>query len=81
MIQFKEGQRIKTRVVTRGDDHLGGEHTLQPGASGFIATIEVLPVQGVTYTVVINTRADGKTHIVNVFDEGDGDISQFIVAA
>lgn len=76
---FTKGQLIVTLVQTIGADHQDIEHTLAPGAQGFIDSIEVLPNQGVAYTVVIKTDADDEeSHIVNVFDETDGDIAQFI---
>lgn len=81
MTTFTKDQRIQTLVVTKGADHNDVEHTLQPGAVGFIDSIETLPGQGVTFTVVIKTDSDDdESHIVNVFDETDGDITQFIAA-
>lgn len=79
MTTFTKNQHIVTLTVAKGADHNDVEHTLQPGARGFVDSIETLPApQGLTYTVVIETGLDDESHIVNVFDETDGDITQFI---
>ena len=76
---FHADQPIRTLVVTRGADHDDIEHTVQPGALGYIASIETLPApQGLAYTVVI--LVGKRAGIVNVFDESDGPITDFIAA-
>lgn len=80
MTTFQPNQRITTLVETKGADHNDVEHILPVGQRGFIESIETLPAQGITHTVVIWTGTDGE-HIVNVFDEGDGPITDFIAPA
>jgi hypothetical protein len=76
---FKLGQRVKTLVVTQGADHDDNEVTILPGADALIEGIEQLaPPQGLTFTLWIPVNELEGRGIVNVFDEADGPITNFI---
>ncbi|TYO65439.1 hypothetical protein FXV83_16015 [Bradyrhizobium hipponense] len=76
---FKLGQRVTMLDVCVGDDHEDNEHTILPGADGIIECIEMLaPPQGLTFTVWIPVNEMEGRGIVNVFDQGDGPITNFI---
>jgi hypothetical protein len=76
---FTLGQRVTTMVVTRGADHEDNEHTILPGADALIECIEMLaPPQGLTFTLWIPVNELEGRGIVNVFDEDDGPITNFI---
>lgn len=76
---FKVGQRVTMLDVCIGDDHESIEHTILPGAEGIIECIETLaPPQGLTFTVWIPVNELEGRGIVNVFDESDGPISNFM---
>jgi hypothetical protein len=76
---FKLGQRVEMLTETKGDDHESIQHTLKPGATGIIECIEHLaPPQGLTFTIWIPVDELQGRGIVNVFDEGDGPITNFI---
>jgi hypothetical protein len=78
---LKLGQRVKMLTETKGDDHESIEHTIPPGADGIIECIEHLaPPQGITFTIWIPVNELEGRGIVNVFDEVDGPISNFITA-
>ena len=73
------GQRVRVLEVTRGADHEDTEHVVAAGAIGVIDFIEKLPApQGVSFTVAIPVDSSGERHIVNVFDQSDGPIDQFL---
>lgn len=77
---FKVGQRVTMLVETKGDDHDSIEHTIQAGADGLIECIEnsAEGTQGLTFTIWIPINELEGRGIVNVFDEGDGPITNFI---
>jgi hypothetical protein len=76
---FKLGQRVTMLTETMGADHEDVEHTLPPGRDGIIECIEHLaPPQGLTFTIWIPVNELEGRGIVNVLDEGDGPISNFI---
>jgi predicted RNA-binding protein with TRAM domain len=79
---FRSGQKVELLIETKGDDHDGIEHTVPPGATGFIDHIERYDNdQGVVVAVVIKTNSDNpESHIVNHFDEKDGPIENFLKA-
>lgn len=78
---FKLGQRVTMLVETKGADHEDIEHTIKPGADALIECIEHLtPPQGLTFTLWIPVDELEGRGIVNVFDEGDGPITNFIKA-
>jgi hypothetical protein len=78
---FKLGQRVTMLVETKGEDHESIEHTLSAGTTGIIECIEHLCVpQGLTFTIWIPVDELEGRGIVNVFDEGDGHISNFLEA-
>jgi hypothetical protein len=76
---FKLGQRVKTLVETKGADHDDDEHTVPPGSDALIECIELLaPPQKLTFTLWIPINELEGRGIVNVFDESDGPITNFI---
>ncbi|SDK45065.1 hypothetical protein [Bradyrhizobium ottawaense] len=76
---FKLGQRVEMLTETKGADHDDIEHTLKPGATGLIECIDQLPApQGLTFTIWIPVDELQGRGIVNVFDEGDGPITNFL---
>lgn len=76
---FKVGQRVTMIDVCVGADHEDIEHTILPGADGLIECIEMLaPPQKLTFTIWIPVNELEGRGIVNVFDEGDGPITNFI---
>jgi hypothetical protein len=76
---FNIGQRVTMLTETKGDDHDSIEHTLPLGSDGLIECIEQLDApQGLTFTVWIPVDEAAGRGIVNVFDEGDGPITNFI---
>jgi hypothetical protein len=76
---FKLGQRVKTLVDTTGADHEDIEHTLPPGNAAIIECIEHLATpQGLSFTLWIPVNELEGRGIVNVFDEADGPITNFI---
>lgn len=78
---FKPGQQVRILEETRGADHEDIEHTMPVGALGQITDIEVfLPPQGISFTVWIPLDETNERGIVNVFDEGDGPITNFLEA-
>jgi hypothetical protein len=78
---LKLGQRVKMLTETKGADHDDIEHTLSAGRDGIIECIEHLaPPQGLTFTIWIPVDELEGRGIVNVFDEGDGPITNFITA-
>jgi hypothetical protein len=78
---FKLGQRVTMLDVCVGADHDDIEHTILPGADGLIECIEHLaPPQGLTFTVWIPINELEGRGIVNVFDEDDGPITNFLKA-
>lgn len=79
---FKLGERVCMLVETKGDDHESIEHTLPAGSFGLIECIEHLaPSQGLTFTISIPVDELEGRGIVNVFDESDGPITNFIAKA
>ncbi|WP_029081180.1 hypothetical protein [Bradyrhizobium sp. th.b2] len=78
---FKLGQRVTMLVETKGADHEDVEHTIHTNADALIECIEQLaPPQGLTFTLWIPINELEGRGIVNVFDESDGPISNFIKA-
>lgn len=78
---FKLGQRVTMVGVCQGTDHEDNEHTILPGADGVIECIEMFaPPQKLTFTIWIPIDELEGRGIVNVFDEGDGPITNFIKA-
>ncbi|MEY9575806.1 hypothetical protein ABIE88_003382 [Bradyrhizobium diazoefficiens] len=78
---FKPGQNVKLLVETMGADHDDIEHTMPAGSAGVIDHIErYLPPQGVGVTVWIPVDGTNERGIVNVFDEADGPITNFLEA-
>jgi hypothetical protein len=78
---FKLGQRISLLIEAMGADHEDNEHKLPVGTTGIIECIEHLaPPQGLTFTIWIPVNELEGRGIVNVFDESDGPISNFITA-
>jgi hypothetical protein len=78
---FKVGQRVTMLDVCIGADHDDVEHTILPGADGLIECIEhFAPPQGLTFTIWIPINELEGRGIVNVFDEGDGQITNVIKA-
>jgi hypothetical protein len=78
---FKLGQCVTLLEETMGCDHEDIEHTLLVGSDGIIECIEHLaPPQGLTFTLWIPVNELEGRGIVNVFDEGDGPITNFITA-
>lgn len=78
---FKVGQRVTMLDVCAGADHEDIEHTILPGADGLIECIEQLaPPQGLTFTIWIPINELEGRGIVNVFDESNGLITNFIKA-
>jgi hypothetical protein len=78
---FKVGQRVSMLTETMGADHEDIEHTLPVGSTGIIECIEQLaPPQGRSFTIWIPVNELEGRGIVNVFDEGDGPITNFITA-
>jgi hypothetical protein len=78
---FRLGQRVTMLTETKGADHDDVEHTILPGADGLIECIEHLaPPQGLTFTVWIPINELEGRGIVNVLDEDDGPITNFIKA-
>ncbi|MGX9944956.1 hypothetical protein ACTG4Q_21060 [Bradyrhizobium denitrificans] len=78
---FKIGQRVTMLEQGMGCDHDDVEHTLPAGSDGLIDTIEMLPApQGLTFTIWIPVDEADDRGIVNVFDQGDGPITNFITA-
>jgi hypothetical protein len=76
---LKLGQRVSMLTETKGHDHEDIEHTLKPGATGLIECIEHLASpQGLTFTIWIPVDELEGRGIVNVFDESDGPITNFI---
>jgi hypothetical protein len=76
---FKVGQRVSMLTETMGADHEDIEHRLPAGTDGIIECIEQLPPpQGLTFTIWIPVNELEGRGIVNVFDEGDGPIGNFI---
>ena len=82
---FKVGQEVTTLCECSGDDWEDNEQVVPAGANGTISYIQRFDnEQGIAFTVMvdvgkIDSEGDALT-IVNVFDEGDGDIRQFIKA-
>lgn len=79
IMPFSVGDHVVISVPCSGEDHEGNYHELSAGRTGTIDRIDVwdLP-QGVSFT--INIPVDADHNIVNVFDEGDGPIGQFLTA-
>jgi hypothetical protein len=78
---FKLGQRVTLLETTMGCDHEDIEHKIPPGADGIIECIEhYAPPQGLSFTIWIPVNELEGRGIVNVFDEGDGPITNFIKA-
>lgn len=76
---FKVGQRVTMLEQTMGCDHEDIEHTIPVGNDAIIDTIEILPApQGLTFTIWIPVDEADDRGIVNVFDESDGPITNFI---
>ena len=76
---FKVGQRITLLEETIGCDHEDIEHTIPPGRDGIIEAIEYIsPHQGMGFTIWIPVNELEGRGIVNVFDEADGPITNFI---
>ncbi|ARQ95255.1 hypothetical protein [Bradyrhizobium phage BDU-MI-1] len=79
---FRPGQRVIVLVEAIGADHEDIEHTTPPGTPGLIDHIERYGMnQGVGVTVWIPVNGEKDRGIVNVFDEADGDIFNFIKEA
>ena len=77
---FHKGQRVTVLVETKGDDHESHAHTIAPGSPGIIESIHVLAApQGVAYEVWIPVPGSPDRGIVNIFDESDGPIDNFLV--
>jgi hypothetical protein len=70
---FSIGDSVVLLVETEGSDHEDKEHKIGAGAIGTIDSID-----GDAYTVVIPVDAGDEHHIVNVFDEEDGPITDFL---
>ena len=80
-LPFKVGESVRLKVATSGDDHRDNERHLPPGKIGRIDSIDHYGEdQGIGYTVVIPATPKGFYSIVNVFDEGDGPITDFFEA-
>jgi hypothetical protein len=78
---FKAGQRVRVLEETFGSDHDDIEHAVPAGAIGTIDRIEVYTNdQGTAFHVVIPVDDTNDRFIVNVFDERDGRITDFLEA-
>ncbi|WP_439357928.1 hypothetical protein [Bradyrhizobium sp. DASA03007] len=78
---FVPGQDVELLIETMGADHEDIEHTMPTGAVGTVDHIErYTNDQGVAVTVVIWVNSERDRSIVNVFDELDGPINNFIKA-
>ncbi|WP_315768536.1 MULTISPECIES: hypothetical protein [unclassified Bradyrhizobium] len=77
---FKVGQKVRILEETMGSDHEDIEHVVAAGATGTIEIIEVLRAQGTAFHVAIPVDDTNERHIVNVFDERDGPITNFLEA-
>ncbi|WP_316200996.1 MULTISPECIES: hypothetical protein [unclassified Bradyrhizobium] len=77
---LKKGQKVRVLEETMGDDHEGIEHTMPAGSIGWIDHIEFIPKQGTAFHVVIPVDETNERCIVNVFDESDGPITNFLEA-
>jgi hypothetical protein len=76
---LKVGQRVTVLIETKGDDHESIEHTMPAGSTGYIECIKRLDGdQGLSFTVYIPVDESNERAIVNVFDELDGPITNFI---
>lgn len=79
---FRPDQRVIVLVEAKGADHDDIEHTTPSGSIGIIDHIERYAMgQGVGVTVWIPVNGEKDRGIVNVFDEADGDIFNFIKEA
>ncbi|WP_316196684.1 hypothetical protein [Bradyrhizobium sp. SZCCHNS3053] len=78
---FTPGQDVVLLEETIGDDHEGIEHTMPAGAIGTVDHIErYTNDQGVAVHVIIWVNNERDRSIVNVFDEMDGPITNFLKA-
>ncbi|MCA1379485.1 hypothetical protein I6F34_01450 [Bradyrhizobium sp. BRP05] len=78
---LKSGQKVRVLEQTMGADHEDIEHTMPAGSVGVIDHIEVLAApQGIAFTVWIPVDETNERGIVNVFDEADGPIANFLEA-
>jgi hypothetical protein len=78
---FVPGQDVKLLIETMGADHEDIEHTMPAGSVGTVDHIErYTNDQGVAVTVVIWVNSERDRSIVNVFDELDGPIENFLEA-
>jgi hypothetical protein len=76
---FRVGQRVTLLEQTIGCDHEDIEHTISSGSDGVIEAIEFIsPKQGFGFTIWIPVNELEGRGIVNVFDEHDGPITNFI---
>jgi hypothetical protein len=76
---FKLGQRVKLLAEAKGADHEDNEHTVPVGSDALIECIEMLlPPQCLSFTLWIPINELEGRGIVNVFDESDGPITDFI---
>jgi len=83
-LPFHKGEPVRTKVATLGDDDEGNELEFSAGARGRIEDIEDYGnTQGIAYTVWIPLYPDDPDSrgIVNVFDEEDGPITDFLETA
>lgn len=76
-VSIKAGDTVKILCPCEGEDHEGNYHRVPAGANG---TVEMISVsgneQGLGFTVCI--PVDPEHNIVNVFDELDGPIENFL---
>jgi hypothetical protein len=71
------GDRVVISCPCSGEDHEGGYHELSAGCTGRVDSIDTYKgEQGLAFTVCIPVDED--RNIVNVFDELDGPIEQFL---
>ncbi|MGJ4945158.1 hypothetical protein ACQR1W_31675 [Bradyrhizobium sp. HKCCYLS1011] len=78
---FKTEQRVRLKIETKGADHEDIEHTMPAGSIGVIDHIEVYTNdQGISFHVWIPVDDTNERGIVNVFDQLDGPITDFLEA-
>lgn len=78
-IDIKIGDRVRISVPCSGDNHDGENHELEAGCLGQVWSIDTYTNdQGLAITVVIPVDDEHNIVNVNVFDELDGPIENFL---
>jgi hypothetical protein len=77
---FTLGQRVRMLTESEGEDHLGIEHRLPPGAIAIIDQMEfkIGDPDWYSFTLWIPIDESKDRGIVNVLDPSDGPITDFI---